>query len=188
MVSPAFAHDDPAFQAAELAAAILRFQEPLAHLATFRSDKRSPIIGVDAYAFAPSPRLIPRDQVSGYLAALPSPAVLAPTTIRGVIALTMLHELSGERRAAMQHQLDNQMAALETCAHASADDRVLLEFDDESLVLTLGAVRVWAQRYGVLVGWNLTSSDDPARAKWRLNLVGGDGQRYSRGYGRSRDA
>jgi len=188
MASPALIHDDFALQAAELAAAMLRFQEPLAHLARFRRSKGSSVVGVDAYAFTPSPRLIPRDQVSGYLAALPSPAMLAPTTMRGVIALTMLHELSGERRAAMQHQLDNQMAALEAYAAAPADDRVLLEFDAESQVFALGAVRVWAQRYGVHVGWNLTTSIDPARAEWRLNLAGGDGQRYSKGYGRDRES
>jgi len=188
MASPAFVHDDLAHHAAELAAAMLRFLEPLAHLARFRSSKPAPIVGVDAYVFSPSPRLIPRDQVAGYLAALPSPAVLAPTTTRGVIALTMLHELSGERRTAMQHQLDNQLAALEAFAHAPADDRVLLEFDDESHVFTLGAVRVWAERFSVLVGWNMRSSDEASRAEWRLNLVGGDGERYSKGYGRSRDA
>lgn len=187
MASPAFAHDDLRFQAAELATAMLRFQEPLAHLANMRTVHGTPVIGVDAYAFPPSPRKIPREELPAYLAALPSPALLAPTTMRGVVALTMLHELSGDRRAAMQHALDNQSAALDAYAHVPADDRVLVEFDTESHVFSLGAVRVWAQRYGVLVGWSMTTSDDPARAEWRLKLVGGDGQHYSKGFGRNRE-
>lgn len=185
MAAPALARDDFPHQAAELAAAVLRFQEPLAHLLSKHTPAGMPIIGVDTYVFAPSPRNVPRDQVAEYLVALPSPAMLAPTTVRGMISLVLLHELSGERRAFLQHELDNHSAALATHASAPDDDRVLLEFDDESHLFSLGAVRLWAQRYGILVGWNMGPCSEPARAEWQINLLGGDGRRYSKGFGRN---
>jgi len=181
MTAPALAHDDLPLQAAQLAAAMLRFQEPLAHLNSADTPKGLPVVGVDAYAFVPSPRMVARDQVAVYLAALPSPAMLAPTTIRGIVSLILLQELSGERRAAMQHELDNQCAAMRHYAAAADTDRVLLEFDEETHLFPLGAVRLWVQRYGVLVGWNMSRCNEPTRAEWRFNLLGGDGHRHSKG-------
>ena len=184
MTAPALANDDLPLEAAQLAAAMLRFQEPLAHQTSAHTPDGLPVVGVDAYAFVPSPRMVARDQVAAYLAALPGPAMLAPTTIRGIVSLILLQELSGERRAAMQHQLDNHSAAMRHYAAAADTDRVLLEFDEEAHLFSLGAVRLWAQRYGVLVGWNMNRCNEPTRAEWRFDLLGGDGHRYSKEFGR----
>ena len=184
MAAPVLANDDMSLEAAQLAAAMLRFQEPLAHLMSAHTPEGLPVVGLDAYAFVPSPRMVARDQVAAYLAGLPSPAMLAPTTVRGIVSLILLQELTGERRAAMQHELDNQGAALNHHAAAADTDRVLLEFDDEVHLFSLGAVRLWARRYGVLVGWSIGRCSEPTRAEWRFDLLGGDGHRYSKGFGR----
>lgn len=184
MTASALAYDDLPLEAAQLAAAMLRFQEPLAHLRSAHTPNGMPVVGVDAYAFVPSPRMVPRDRVAQHLAALPSPAILAPTTVRGMVSLILLQELTGERRAAMQHELDNQSAALTEYASATDTERVLLEFDEESHLFSLGAVRLWAQRYGILVGWNMGRCDEPTRAEWRFTLIGGEGRRYSQSRGR----
>lgn len=48
--------------------------------------------------FLPSGRRVSRGEVESFLVSLPSPALLVPSTIRGEIALILLHELSGDRR------------------------------------------------------------------------------------------
>lgn len=186
MAAPAFAPDDLPLEAARLAAAMLRFQEPLAHLMRKHTTAGMPIVGVDSYSFLPSPKAVPRDRVAEYLAALASPAMLAPTTLRGLVSLFLLQDLTGDRRAAMQHELDNQCAILAECAPGSDADRVLLEFDEEVQLFSLAAVRLWAQRFGVLVGWNICRCSEPTRAEWRLHLLGGDGHRYSKRFGENR--
>lgn len=169
--------------AARLAAAMLRFQEPLAPLMEGTTPAGHPVVGVDAYSFVPFPKRVLREDVPEFLAALPCPAMLAPTISRGIVSVTLLDELSSERRAAMQHELDNQLGFFrdDRFATASDTDRVLLEFDDESLEFPFGAVRLWAGRYGILVGWNLGPCEDHVRAEWRIKLIAGDGNRYSKG-------
>ena len=176
---------DTHLQAAEIAAAILRFQEPLAHLMSSETPEGLPVVGVDAYVFLPAPQRIPRDQVPSYLTTLPCPAFLAATTTRGFIAVNLLDELSGDRRGAMQHDLANQSTGLADSAPGPDSDRVLLEFDDETHLFPLAAVRLWARLYPVFVGWNVWPCRDTTRAEWQLNLYGGDGQRYSKGAGPS---
>jgi hypothetical protein len=183
MASLAPAPEDLVLEAAEIAAAMLRFQEPLAHLMSTSTPEGQPVVGVDSYAFYPSPRRVMRDQVATHLAALPSPAFLAPTTARGMVTVILLEELTGERRAVLQRELDNQITGVSELAPGSDTDRVLLEFDDESHLFSLAAVRLWARRYGILVGWNIGPCNEPARAEWRMNLIGGDGKRYSKGLG-----
>lgn len=181
MTFPQPPNEDRSLEAAGIAAAMLRFQEPLAHLMSAHTPEGMPKVGVDSYTFVPGPQTVMRSQVAAYLAGLPSPAVLAPTTARGIIALILLHELAGERRTAMQHELGNQSGILSSSAPGTDTDRVLLEFDDESHVFSLAAVRLLAQRYGILVGWNVGPCNEPDQAEWRMNLFGGDGQRYSKG-------
>lgn len=170
-------------EAAEIAAAVLRFHEPLAHLSSSGTPEGRPVVGVDACVFLPSSAPIRKDRVPDYLAGLPCPAFLVPTTLRGFISLILLDDLTGERRAAMQHELDNQTTGLTESAPGADSDRVLLEFDDEANVFSLGSVRRWAGQYPIFVGWNVAPCADPSRAEWQLNLFGGDGRRYSRGVG-----
>ncbi|MGE0353448.1 MAG: hypothetical protein AB7Q69_09425 [Gemmatimonadales bacterium] len=187
MESAAIDQKELPLQAAEIAAAMLRFQEPLAHVPGTHTPAGMPAVGVDAYAFVPSSRPVSRNRLAEHLAALPSPAFLAPTTARGVVGLVLLHELGEERRAAMQRQLDNHAAVLAELAPGSGSDRVLLEFDEESHVFSLAAVRLWARRFVVLVGWNIGPCGDPSRAEWQINLFAGDGRRFSSGAGRRFD-
>lgn len=182
-MSPATANEDRNLESAEIAAAMLRFQEPLANPMGTSIPPGMPIVGVDSYAFLPSPRPVMRDKMAAHLAALSSPALIAPTTARGIVSLILLQELAGERRSAMQRELDNQSSMLSELAPGPDTDRVLLEFDEESHVFALGALRLWARRYGILVGWNIGPCDERGRAEWRLNLFGGDGKRFSKGVG-----
>ena len=55
---PSTAMDDENAQAATLAAAVLRFQEPLAHLPSTSTPAGMPVVGVDAYVFLPSVRRV----------------------------------------------------------------------------------------------------------------------------------
>ncbi|MCC6244239.1 MAG: hypothetical protein IT353_15455 [Gemmatimonadaceae bacterium] len=72
--------------AARLAYALLRMEEPMA--SQFKTCKRANglVLGEDAYSFTPSWQLIPRADIVPFLVSLPSPALLAPTTTRGVVA------------------------------------------------------------------------------------------------------
>jgi hypothetical protein len=182
---PNAAAGDANLEAGRLAAAMLRFQEPLAHLMSASTPHGMPIIGVDAYAFLPSSRRVLRQDVAAWLAALPSAAFIATTTTRGILALVLLDELSGERRASLQKELDNQHTGLLELAEGPDTDRVLLEFDEETSLYSLPGVRRWAERFCLTVGWSIEPCPEPDRAEWRLNLLGGDGRRRSKGFGPS---
>ncbi len=181
MASPASAYDERGLEAAEIVAAMLRFQEPLAKPMSTHTPEGMPVVGVDSYLFLPSPRPVRRDQLAAHLASLPCPALLAPTTARGIVGLILLNELTGERRTVMERELDNQSALLAESAPGSETDRVLLEFDDESHLFSLAAVRLLARCYGILVGWNVGPCNEAGRAEWRMNLFGGDGSGSRRG-------
>jgi hypothetical protein len=162
---------------------MLRFQEPLAHLLSKHPVEGQPNIGVDTYSFIPSPRMFPRDQLAAQLAGLPGPSLIAPTTARGIVTVLLLHELGGDRHARVEKEFANQVGLLAEAAPGADADRVLLEFDDETHVFSLAALRYWARQYMVLVGWNIGPCRDPSRAEWQFNLFGGDGRRYSKGVG-----
>jgi len=185
MTPPSLAPDPDLVPSATLAAALLRFQEPLAHQSAGSAPAGMPVVGVDAYVFWPASRPVRRRDVVPYLAGLPGPAIIAATTMRGVYTVLLLDELGGERRASMQHELDNQQEILATLAPGPGTDRVLLEFDAEEHLFTLADVRRWAARFLLTVGWNIQPCPVPARAEWRLSLFAGDGRRHSRGGGRT---
>ena len=149
MTAPAFDRDDLLLEAATLASTILRYEERAAHQFGSHTPAAVSVIGQDAYVFPPSSRRVPGDQIPAFLAALPGPALLAPTTVRGTVTLTLLQELSGDRRASIQRNLDNQAAGLKEMAPGPDSDRVLVAFDDQVHLFSLGAVRLWASRF-----WN----------------------------------
>ncbi len=152
--------DDVRLEAARLAAALIRFAQVAAHPLKTSLPPGSLRVGTEAYVFMPSSRWVPRDQLETFLVSLPSPALLAPTTVRGMIALTLLHELAGERRRGFEHELDNCAAALEEIGPQvglSATSRILVEFDEESHVFSFAAVREWTQQFLVQVGWSMVS-------------------------------
>lgn len=49
-----------------------------------------------------------------------------------------------------------------------------MEFDEESHVFTLAAVREWTQQFAVTAGWNLGSLSDDDRADACLKLIRSD--------------
>lgn len=170
--------DDALLQAASLTFALIRFEEGAAH--PFRGSTPPGMLrlGEEAYTFTPSWRKVPRAEVPAFLAGLPSPALLSPTTTRGVVALTLLGELTGERAAWGRKTLTNQRTGLEEMAGQlglTSESRVLLEFDDESHVVSLAVLRVWSERFAVQVGWNIGPLQGDARAAARLNLFRSDG-------------
>lgn len=185
MTSQSVSPGDANLDAGRLAAAMLRFQEPLAHLMSASARPGTPIVGVDAYVFLPSSRRVQRADVPAYLAGLQGAAFIATTTTRGMLALVLLDELGAERRASLQKELDNQYAGVVDLARGRDTDRVLLEFDEEASLFSLAGVRRWAQRFVITVGWSIEPCPEPERAEWRVNLLGGDGRRRSKGFGRS---
>lgn len=59
-----------------------------------------------------------------------------------------------------QRALGNQQRGLEEMvqqAGLAPDASVLLDFDNEANIFSLKAVRLWAERFEVHVGWNLGS-------------------------------
>lgn len=178
MTAPLPESDDVLMQAASLAFALIRFEEGAAHPFRASTPPGMPRIGEDAYVFAPSWREVPREEVSAFLAGLPSPALLSPTTTRGVVALTLLGELSGERAAWARKTLTNQRAGLEELAAQlglTAASPVLLAFGGEAHVVSLAVLRVWSERFAVQTGWNIGPLEGDSRASARMNLFRGDG-------------
>jgi hypothetical protein len=173
--------DDVRAEAARLAAALIRFAQVAAHPLEAFTPPGSLQVGTDAYVFMPSWRKVPRDQVETFLVRLPSPALLAPTTVRGVIALILLYELSGDRRRGFEHELDNFAAGLEEIGPQlglSPTSHILVEFDEESHVFSFAAVREWTQQFPVQVGWSITSLDREDRADARMLLRRSDGRSF----------
>ena len=163
-------------EAARIAFALLRFQEPMAHPVPANSGK--PVLGRDTYLFTPSWRPTPRNEVEGFLATLPSPALLSPTVDRGVIALTLVQELSGERRKWAEKTISNHGVGLDELGPQlglSPQSRILLEFDAESHVFTYAGVRCWTEQFAVQVGWNLGPLTGDPRADAQLCVRRSDG-------------
>jgi hypothetical protein len=168
-------------EAARLAFSLLRFEEASAHLLRASAPAGAMQVGRDAYAFIPSWQLIPRDEVVSFLAGLPSPALLAPTTIRGSVALLLLHELVGDRRRWAEKTFSNYAAILDDTTlqlGLTPQSRILVEFDDESEVFSFAAVREWSQQLPVQVGWNLRALEGDSRADAAMGLLRSDGRWY----------
>lgn len=167
-------------EAAKIAFALIRFSEAVASQAPFHTQPGLPVVGVDAYNFTPSWRSVRREDVEDFLAALPSPALLSPTLTRGVVALTLLHELSGDRRRWAEKTFSNFAEGFDEMSaqlKLSAESRILLEFDAESHVLSFAGTRLWTQLFAVQVGWNVAPLRGDARAEAQLTLVRSDGTR-----------
>jgi hypothetical protein len=178
MMAPLPGSDEALLQAGSLAFAMIRFADGAAHPSRQAHAQGTPRLGKDVYVFAPSYRHVPREEVPVFLAGLPSPAMLMSTTTRGIVALLLLDELSGERGAAARKTFANQQAGLEALAAQfalTADSRILLEFDDEADVVPLSVLRVWSERFSVDVGWSLGALDGDPRATARLNRFRSDG-------------
>src|SRR5438093_12144053 len=98
MSAPLLQPDDALRDAAALAFAVIRFAEGAAHPMR-GTPPGMPRVGDEVYVFSPSLRRVPREDVPKFLAGLAAPAMLYPTTVRGIIALQLLNELSGDRSA-----------------------------------------------------------------------------------------
>lgn len=173
--------DELRAEAARLAFMVLRFEEASAHLLRTSAPEGALQAGRDAYAFIPSWKLVNREEVVSFLARLPSPALLAPTTIRGSVALLLLDELSGDRRRWAEKTFGNYAALLDDTASQlglSPHSRILVEFGDESEVFSFAAVREWSQWLAVQVGWNLRGLHEDPRADAAMGLLRGDGRWY----------
>jgi hypothetical protein len=181
MGAPAIDPNNLRAEAARLAATLLRFQEPAAHLSRASTPLGALRVGTEAYIFIPSWKTVPRVEVESFLVSLPSPALLAPTTMRGSIALLLLHELSGDRRRWAEKTFSNFAAVMGEMAGQlglAPESRVLVEFDDESHVFSYAAVLECTQQFAVQVGLCLTPLAGAAEADAVLGMVRGDGHWY----------
>lgn len=173
--------DDLRLEAARIAFALIRFEGVAASAFRGSTPPGALQVGTEAYMFLPSWRAVPSDEVEAFLVGLPSPALLAPTTMRGTIALTLLHELSGDRRRWAEKTFSNFAAGLEETSSQlglSPASRILLEFDEESHVFSFAGVREWSQQLAVQVGWTIWPLEDDDRADACMMLMRSDGERF----------
>jgi hypothetical protein len=173
--------DDARLEAARLAFVLIRFAGAAAYPRIGHTPAGVLRVGTEAYIFGPSWHSVPRNEVEAFLLGLPSPALLVPTLTRGVIALTLVHELDGDRRRWAEKTLSNLTAGLDemgTQLGLSAASRILVEFDDESHVFSFAAVRHYAQQFAVDVGCNLTRLEGDVRADACLMLLRSDGREF----------
>jgi len=173
------APDEHRVAAAALAFALLRFEQAAAHPFPGAHPAAAPVPGIDVYTFLPSTQPVPATDVVLFLASLASPALLIPSTTRGIVSLVLHAELAGTRRTAFERIIANQSAALEEWARQlqlTDASGVLLEFAEEAHCIPLAAVRVWVSQFGVQVRWNLRSLDGDPRAQARMMLLRSDGE------------
>jgi hypothetical protein len=178
MTAPQFLPEDSRLKAAAVAFALVRFESEAAQADRFRHPSSAPRFGEDAYVFLPSLRRIRSGDVVSFLAGLPSPALLAPTTMRGIVALTLLAELSGERATGARKIFTNQCAAVEESAQqlgATPETQVLISISGETHIVSFETVRVWSQLFAVQVGWSIAPFAGDPRVAARLCLIRSDG-------------
>ena len=172
--------EEARLQAAALTFAMLRFEQESGHESR-ASDPDNRRLGFDHFIFLPSWKSILREDVVPFLASLSSPALIFPTTTRGVASLILLDELTGDRRKWAQKTLDNQLAIIDEVAsqffpRLDGVSKVLLEFSGETHVLTLNGVREWSKQFSAPTRWSLGDSRNDPRAPARFRLIGSDGR------------
>lgn len=174
--------EDLRVEAARLAFTLLRFASAAGH--PFPGSERPGVlkVGSDAWVFGPSWQRVASAEVEAFLSRLPSRALLSPTLMRGEVTLLLLDELTGERREWGEKTLSNLVSNFDDMVAQlalPATARVLVEFDDESHVFSLAAVREWAGTLAVNVGWNLAPLADEACAEACLMLIRADDREFS---------
>ncbi len=169
--------DDLRLEAARIAFALIRFEEQVAPLGPPPASGVH-AIGVDPYLFTPSLRRVAPAEVEAFLARLPSPALLSPTTTRGIIALTLVHELSGDRRRGAEKILSNATVIFDELSNTlglTATSMILLKVNEESHLLSHAGTRLWTQLFAVQVGWNIGALEHDPRAQAVLRVRRSDG-------------
>jgi len=89
MSAPLLQPDDTLRDAATLTFALIRFAQGAAHPPRV-SPPGIPRLGEEAWVFAPSVRRVRLEDAPAFLAGLPCPAMLLPTTTRGIVSLAVL--------------------------------------------------------------------------------------------------
>lgn len=168
-------------EAARLAFTLLRFASAAGHPRIGTTPSGVLKVGAEAWAFGPSWQLVPNDGVVAFLSGLSSPALLNPTLTRGEVVLTLVGELAGERRRRAEKTLSNLVGNLDSMVSQSGlppTARILVEFDEESHVFSLDAVREWAGNLAVNVGWSIAPLENEPRADACLGLVRADDREF----------
>jgi hypothetical protein len=96
-----------------------------------------------------------------------------------MVALTLFHELSGDRRRWAEKTLSNFTTVFDELSGRfglTSASRILLEFDEESHVFSFAGTRLWTEQFGVQVGWNMIPLENDPRAQARLMLRRSDGK------------
>lgn len=160
--------------AARLAFALMRFVSRAAHQMQSHTHPGQPRVGVDAFVFGPSWTPVRFPDIEEFLIALPCPALFSSTLTRGSFTLTLLDELSGERRRWAEKTLSNFVVNLDAmCEQAGLTEssRVLLEFEEEQQVFPLSAIYYWARHLAVDVGWSIQRLENEPDADACLMLL-----------------
>jgi hypothetical protein len=175
------ANDDALMQAAALTFTMLRFEQDAAHASRSSDPYDQGEMGVDRFVFLPSWRSTAAHDVVAFLAGLTCPALLFPTTMRGVVSLMLLDELAGERKAWAQKTLDNHLVGINEFAAQffpplDGNSNVLLEVQGETHIISLDVLRLWSQRFNAPAGWSLGDSRNDPRAPAQIRLISSDGR------------
>jgi hypothetical protein len=177
MTAPVLQPDDSLRDAAALTFAVMRFAEGAAHPPRVQPEGL-PRLGEETWIFVPSNRRVSFEDVPAFLAGLPSPALLCPTTTRGIVALHLLSELSGERASGARKNFANQRAGLQEMADQlglTPESRIVFESGDETHVVSLAVLTLFIERFLVDIGWSIVDLVNDTRASARLMLHRSDG-------------
>ncbi len=171
-------NDDVLRAAAEIAFAMLRFESACAHPFRGAVAPGRPRLGIESWQFVPSWNEVLTDRVVPFLVGLSSPALLTPSTTRGLVALTLLDELRDERAAWATHTFENQrtgcdgiLAELKLAETA----QIVLQCDETELRFSVPALRMYGARFAVQVGWMLRAETSDPFAQARMMLYRSDG-------------
>lgn len=168
-------------EAARLASLLLRFANAVGHPAPGHKPPDALKVGSEAFIFGPSWTPIPIAAIESFLFALPCPVLLSSTLTRGVVTLTLVEDLTGDRRRWAEKTLSNGAACLDsltTQLGLAETAPVLVEFEDESHVFSVATIRYWAQHLPVEIGWNLGRLEGEPRAEACMLLIRADGKPF----------
>ncbi len=171
-------NDDVLRAAAELAFVLLRFESSSAHPFRGAVAPGRPRLGIESWQFVPSWNEVLNDRVVPFLVGLSSPALVTPSTTRGLVALTLLDELQDERAAWGAHTFENQRTGCdEIVAQLKLPEtaQIVLQCDDLELRFGVPVLRAYCARFAVQVGWMLRAETSDPHAQARMMLYRSDG-------------
>lgn len=173
------AHEDLDLRAAEITAAVLRFDvERLPRNPMALPPDQPGKLGEVAFIFFPDQRLVAADALATHLAGLRKPVLLAALATKGYVGAWWRDGLSPRALEAWHHNVANAERVLASqLQRRNLDDAdaILIETTLDRFYAPVAALRRWIASYRVDILWNIVALDGDSRARVRLLLGRGDG-------------